>query len=77
VPVIASRISGLMGTLGPDYPGYFAAGDTVALSEMLLRAESDRKFYRSLKSICKSLAPLVSPKREVAAWKQLLQELQS
>jgi putative glycosyltransferase (TIGR04348 family) len=77
VPVIASRIPGLMGTLGTDYPGYFAAGDTVALTEMLLRAETDRKFYRSLKSICKNLAPLVSPKREVAAWKQLLQELQS
>jgi putative glycosyltransferase (TIGR04348 family) len=77
VPVIASRIPGLMGTLGTDYPGYFAVGDTVALSEILSRAESDRKFYRSLKSICKSLSRLVSPKREVTAWKRLLQELQS
>ena len=77
VPVIASRIPGLMGTLGTDYPGYFAVGDTVALSEILLRAERDRKFYRSLKSICKSLSPLVSRKREVTAWKRLLQELQS
>jgi putative glycosyltransferase (TIGR04348 family) len=77
VPVIASRIPGLMGTLGADYPGYFATGDTVALNQILLRAESDRKFYRSLKSICKSLSPLVAPKREVAAWKQLLQELES
>jgi putative glycosyltransferase (TIGR04348 family) len=77
VPVIASRIPGLMGTLGTDYPGYFATGDTAALNEILLRAESDRKFYRSLKSICKSLSPLVAPKREVAAWKQLLQELEA
>ena len=77
VPVIASRIPGLMGTLGTDYPGYFAAGDTAALSEILFRAESDRTFYRSLKSICKSLSPLVAPKREVAGWKKLLQELQS
>jgi glycosyltransferase involved in cell wall biosynthesis len=77
VPVIASRIPGLMGTLGTDYPGYFATGDTVALNEILLRAESDRKFYRSLKSICKSLSPLVAPKREVAAWKKLLQELEA
>ena len=77
VPVIASRIPGLIGTLGTDYPGYFAAGDTVSLSKILFRAESDRAFYRSLKSICKSLSPLVAPKREVAAWKQLLQELQS
>ena len=77
VPVIASRVPGLMGTLGTDYPGYFAAGDTAALSEILLRAEIDRTFYRSLKSICKSLSHLVAPKREVAAWRQLLQELQS
>jgi putative glycosyltransferase (TIGR04348 family) len=77
VPVIASRIPGLMGTLGTDYPGYFATGDTVALSEILLRAEMDRNFYRSLKSICKSLSPLVAPKRELAAWKQLIRELES
>jgi putative glycosyltransferase (TIGR04348 family) len=76
VPVIASRIPGLMGTLGTDYPGYFAAGDTTALGEMLSRVESDQKFYCSLKSICKGLSPLVAPRREVAAWKQLLQELQ-
>jgi putative glycosyltransferase (TIGR04348 family) len=75
VPVIASRIPGLMGTLGTDYPGYFVVGDTPALSEILFRAETDRKFYRSLQSICKSLSPLVAPKRELAAWQQLLQEL--
>jgi putative glycosyltransferase (TIGR04348 family) len=75
VPVIASKIPGLMGTLGTDYPGYFAAGNTLALSEILSRAESDARFYRSLKSICKRLSPLVSPKRESAAWKELLQEI--
>jgi putative glycosyltransferase (TIGR04348 family) len=75
VPVVASRIPGLIGTLGTDYPGYFATGDTVALREILTRAESNADFYRLLKSICKRLAPLVSPKRESAAWKQLLQEI--
>ncbi|HUC99115.1 MAG TPA: selenoneine biosynthesis selenosugar synthase SenB, partial [Candidatus Polarisedimenticolaceae bacterium] len=75
VPVIASRIPGLMGTLGKDYPGYFAPGDTVALREILMRAETDRKFYRSLKSICRRLSPLVAPKRELAAWQELLEEL--
>src|SRR5262249_49833907 len=33
VPVVASRIPGLIGTLGPDYPGYFKAGDTRGLRE--------------------------------------------
>ena len=75
VPVIASRIPGLMGTLGTDYPGYFAPGDTVALREILFRVETDKKFYRSLRSISKSLSPLVAPKREMAAWQRLLQEL--
>jgi putative glycosyltransferase (TIGR04348 family) len=75
VPVIASKIPGLIGTLGADYPGYFAAGDTVGLSKMLARAESDTKFYRLLKSVCRRLSPLVSPKRESAAWKKLLQEI--
>ena len=36
VPVIASRISGLIGTLGEDYPGYFAVEDTQALAEQLV-----------------------------------------
>jgi putative glycosyltransferase (TIGR04348 family) len=77
VPVIASKIPGLMGTLGTDYPGYFTAGDTAALGEILSRAETDMKFYGSLKWICKRLSPLVSPRREMAAWKQLLKEIQN
>jgi glycosyltransferase involved in cell wall biosynthesis len=76
VPVVASKISGLMGTLGADYPGYFATGDTAGLSEILSRAETDLCFYRKLKAISRRLSPLVSPKRELAAWKQLLREIQ-
>ena len=75
VPVIASRISGLIGTLGRDYPGYFRLGDTGALSRILLRAETDEAFYRALKSAVKKLAIIVTPQREVAAWKELLAEL--
>ena len=38
VPVAASRISGLMGTLGDDdYPGYYELGDTAGLKRLLLR----------------------------------------
>jgi putative glycosyltransferase (TIGR04348 family) len=48
VPVIASRIPGLIGTLGKDYPGFYPAGDTTALAELLMRAEYDQGFYRSL-----------------------------
>jgi putative glycosyltransferase (TIGR04348 family) len=75
VPVVASRIPGLIGTLGTNYPGYFTVGDTLALRDILVRAEGDANFYRSLKAICRRLSPLVSPKRESAAWRQLLHEI--
>lgn len=77
VPVLASRISGSVGLLGEDYPGYFAAGDTAALARLLLRAESDPGFYADLKSRCSRLAPLFRPSRELVAWKSLLHEVTS
>lgn len=75
VPIIASRISGLIGTLGQGYAGYFPVGDTARLSRLLLRAETDDKFYRALARHCASLGKLVQPHREIAAWKRLLQDL--
>jgi putative glycosyltransferase (TIGR04348 family) len=75
VPVVASRISGLMGTLGNDYPGYFPVGNTGALARLLQKAESDAGFYRKLKERCRRLAKLVDPRREVTDWKALLDEL--
>lgn len=75
VPVLASRIPGSIGILGPDYPGYFAAGDTRALAHLLELTESDRGFLRTLKECCARLAPLAAPAREAQAWKSLLREL--
>jgi putative glycosyltransferase (TIGR04348 family) len=75
VPVVASRIPGLIGTLGKNYPGYFPVGNTRALARLLRRAESDARFYRALKSHCARLRPLVDPKREREAWETLLKEL--
>ena len=74
VPVAASKIPGLMGTLGDDYPGYFDLGDTRGLRRLLLRAEGDPEFYRSLARHCAKAAPLVRPEREVHAWRQLVRE---
>ncbi len=75
VPVVASKISGLMGTLGKDYPGYFPVGETGALARLLKKAESSPEFYRRLKAYCARLRPLVDPKSERAAWRALLREL--
>ncbi len=75
MPVVASRISGLMGTLGSRFKGYYPVGNTEKLRQLLLRAERDPGFYRSLKRHCQSLAHLVKPQREQAAWQRLLKEM--
>lgn len=76
VPVIASQVSGLEGTLGSYYQGYFPVGDTDALRMLILRAESDKVFYKTLQSHCRELSPLVRPEAEREAWRQLLAELE-
>jgi putative glycosyltransferase (TIGR04348 family) len=75
VPVIASQIPGLIGTLGKNFRGYFPVGDTKRLTRLLLKAETDADFYRSLKRQCAAVAKLVEPKRELAEWNRLLREL--
>ena len=75
VPVIASKISGLIGTLGEDYPGYFPVGRTSELTKLLQKAETDPRFYKALKRHCIRLKKLVAPQRELQAWKSLLGEL--
>ena len=52
VPVIATKIAGLIGTLGKDFPGYFPVGDTKKLTRFAAKRESDPKFYRALKRHC-------------------------
>jgi glycosyltransferase involved in cell wall biosynthesis len=76
VPVLSSRISGSIGLLGEDYPGYFPVWDTEALAKLMGRAERDLAFYARLKAWCKGLKPLVDPVRERGAWEGLLKELQ-
>ncbi|WP_219632347.1 selenoneine biosynthesis selenosugar synthase SenB [Haloechinothrix aidingensis] len=76
VPVISSAIPGSIGLLGHDYPGYFPAGDTESLADLLAAAESDRDgFYTQLARRCRNLRHLVDPRREHAAWADLLAEL--
>lgn len=74
VPVISSRISGSIGLLGEDYPGYFTVGDTQELAVLLQRAETDVSFYNSLKAWCERLKPLFDPADERRRWDELLRE---
>ncbi|MEK6325878.1 MAG: selenoneine biosynthesis selenosugar synthase SenB [Acidobacteriota bacterium] len=75
VPVLASRIPGSVGILGESYPGYFEAGDTSGLAELLARAETDSKFLRTLEQHCENLMQLFKPAREEEAWATLLDEI--
>jgi putative glycosyltransferase (TIGR04348 family) len=75
VPVLASRIAGSVGLLGEDYPGYFPVADTLALTRLLERIETDRVFYNVLLARCVQRAHMFHPDREREAWKQLLEEL--
>jgi len=76
VPVVASRIPGLIGTLGTDYSGYFPPGDTQALKRLLLRAETEVEFYQKLKAECTRIASVVQPQREQRAWANLLKKIE-
>ena len=75
VPVLASKISGLMGTLGKRFIGYYPVGDTRKLQRLLVKAESDPRFYRALNRQCRHFARLVRPERELTAWRHLLNEI--
>ncbi len=77
VPVVASKIPGLVGTVGENYPGYFPFGDTRALARQLRRAEKDPAFYGELKAHCARLSSLVHPQREQTSWKTFLESISS
>jgi putative glycosyltransferase (TIGR04348 family) len=75
LPVIASRIAGSIGLLGPNYPGYYPVEDTASLRDLLLLAERDPQFYQDLEAACAGRRHLFTPEREQAAWAALLDEL--
>jgi len=72
VPVLASDISGNRGMLGDNYAGYFPLGDSIKLAQLIDRAATDAKFYRSLQAQCAARAPLFAPERERAALLKIL-----
>jgi putative glycosyltransferase (TIGR04348 family) len=83
-PVLASRVDGNVGMLGPDYEGYFPHGDAQALAALLrqCRAEQERAQSPSLSLLgrlgaqCRERAPLFDPATERAALLGLLNELE-
>ena len=73
-PVISSHISGSIGLLGADYPGYFPYGDTTVLARMLSRSEESAEYLESLRQAGRSRAHLVDPAHERDSLQSLLAE---
>ena len=63
-PVLASRISGNIGMLGADYPGYFPVGDAAALYALLTECLTRPNLLTQLHTACRARLPLFSPDAE-------------
>ncbi len=64
VPVVASRVPGNVGMLGPSYPGYYPLGDERALARLIGRASADSRFYARLKAGMEARRQLFAPAAE-------------
>jgi putative glycosyltransferase (TIGR04348 family) len=80
-PVLASRVPGNIGMLGPHYAGYFSHGEAHALAQLLLRCRDETVtgepagLLPVLRAQCDARAPLFAPAAEQAALRSLLAEL--
>lgn len=80
-PVLASRVPGNVGMLGPDYAGYFDLGDARGLAHLLrqcrtaLQAPRPDDLLATLHRQCAVRARLFSPQAERAALRGLVQHL--
>jgi putative glycosyltransferase (TIGR04348 family) len=75
VPILASRISGSIGLLGEDYPGYFEVGSTAQLADLMNRCEQYADFYGELLSHVKQLASQFTPRCEQESLAQLVDDV--
>ncbi|MCE2688560.1 MAG: TIGR04348 family glycosyltransferase [Rubrivivax sp.] len=74
-PVIASRIEGNVGLLGPDYGGYFKPGDDASLARLLERVRDDADMLRALRQQIGWRAPCFAPETEASTLLRLVTEL--
>jgi putative glycosyltransferase (TIGR04348 family) len=66
-PVIGTRMSGNVGLLGADYPGYFEVGDADGLARAIVRATRDRDWLASLERFGERRARRMTPQAEAQA----------
>jgi putative glycosyltransferase (TIGR04348 family) len=63
-PVLSTRIDGVLGLLGDDYPGFFPAGDAGALAGLLWRCESDSEFMAQVRQSAREREARFAPEAE-------------
>jgi glycosyltransferase involved in cell wall biosynthesis len=83
-PVLASRVPGNVGMLGPDYTGYFPHGDAQALAALLRDCRRSQQadnpaagLLARLAAQCALRAPLFDAGAERTALLNLIRELES
>jgi glycosyltransferase involved in cell wall biosynthesis len=74
-PVVASRISGNVGMLGADYPGFFEPRDAAGLATLITRALEEPRFLAELRRACARRRPFFQPRAEAAAIRALAARL--
>jgi glycosyltransferase involved in cell wall biosynthesis len=62
--VLASRVAGNVGMLGPGHAGYFDLGDDSALAALIARARDDVDFLATLRAQTIARAALFEPAEE-------------
>jgi putative glycosyltransferase (TIGR04348 family) len=72
--VLGSRMSGNVGMLGGDYPGYFPVGDANRLAALVSHASRAPAFRRELAAHCRRRAHLFTPAAEARALESIVQE---
>ncbi len=75
VPLLATRVGGTVGQLGPDYPGYLAVGDARGLAERIGALAADPRALGALRTAMRERASAFSPARERRALAALLRPL--
>jgi putative glycosyltransferase (TIGR04348 family) len=73
--VLASRVSGNVGMLGPQYGGYFEVGDASGMAARIVQAWEERSYLRNLERACAKRRVLFRPEAEARAVQRLLREM--
>jgi putative glycosyltransferase (TIGR04348 family) len=74
-PVLASRISGNVGMLGGDYPGYFDLGDEAQLAALINKCMTDTSYLELLQKYGQRRARRFLPETEKRSVLQLVGQL--